>query len=84
MQTENIYEEMALKELRNIPINSQPYVIKILRSLRGSIAAESISHKKLAKGSELCGIWKDNRSAEEIISDIQSHRTGFGGREVDI
>ena len=84
MQTENIYEEMVLKELRNIPINSQPYVIKILRSLRGSIAAESIAYKKLTKGSELCGIWKDNHSAEEIISDIQLHRTGFGGREVDI
>lgn len=25
----------------------------------------------------LCGIWKDDRSTEEIIADIYSSRTGF-------
>ncbi|MCL0066153.1 hypothetical protein M1N79_04685 [Dehalococcoidia bacterium] len=29
------------------------------------------------EGTVLCGIWKDDRSAEEIIGDIYSSRTGF-------
>ncbi|MCL0088823.1 hypothetical protein M1O54_00410 [Dehalococcoidia bacterium] len=28
------------------------------------------------EGTGLCGIWKDDRSAEEIIGDIYSSRTG--------
>ena len=32
--------------------------------------------------SGLCGIWEDERSPEEIINDIYSHRTGFGNRQV--
>ncbi len=34
--------------------------------------------------SGLCGIWKDERSSEEIIDDIYSHRTGFGNRQVKL
>ena len=30
----------------------------------------------------LCGIWEDDRNAEEIIKDIYSNRTGF--KEVKI
>ena len=28
-----------------------------------------------SKESGLCGIWKDDRSAEEILEDIRTHRT---------
>lgn len=31
-----------------------------------------------------CGAWQDDRSAVEIIADIENHRTGFGGRRVDL
>ena len=31
---------------------------------------------------ELLGTWKDNRTAEEIIKDIYSHRTG--GRDIQL
>ena len=41
-----------------------------------------ISLKKSEQTSGLCGIWPDDKSAEEIIDDIHKHRTGFGGREV--
>ena len=34
--------------------------------------------------SGLCGIWQDERTSEEIIKDIYSHRTGFGNREVEL
>jgi hypothetical protein len=35
-------------------------------------------------GTELCGSWKDKRSVEEIINDIENSRTGFGNREVKL
>ncbi len=84
MQTKSKYEEMILKELREIPIVSQPQIIKILQSLKKSInAAKKIPTAKDST-SELCGIWEDDRNADEIINDIQIHRTGFGGRGVEL
>jgi hypothetical protein len=84
MQTQSKYEEMILKELREIPTVSQPQIIKILRSLRKSInAVKKIPTEKYSE-SGLCGIWVDDRNAEEIINDIQAHRTGFGGRGVEL
>jgi phosphoribosylformylglycinamidine (FGAM) synthase PurS component len=35
---------------------------------------------KAVKRTGLCGIWQDERSAEEIISEIKNARTGFGNR----
>jgi len=72
MQSENKYEEMALKELRGIPKKSQHQVIKILRSLRASINTSHTLKKETMGGSGLCGIWKDSRDAEEIIADIKA------------
>ncbi len=40
--------------------------------------------KRKATVSGLCGLWKDDRSPEEIINEIYSHRTRFGGRKVDL
>jgi hypothetical protein len=84
MQTRNKYEEMVLKELRDIPGRSQPQVLKILRSLRASIFASMTTREDTTKETGLCGIWKDKRDAKEIIDDIEKNRTGFGGREVEI
>jgi|GEM_PF-1355890 len=39
-------------------------------------------HKTADSG--LCGIWKDERTPEEIIADIHSHRTGFGNRQITL
>ncbi len=36
------------------------------------------------ESSGLCGIWKDERSADEIVEDIYAHRTGFGKRKVEL
>ena len=84
MQTENKYEEMALKELRGIPKRSQPQAIKILRSLRESINISNSPKEAKERGSGICGIWDDSRSPEEIIADIKTHRSGFGGREIEL
>jgi hypothetical protein len=59
-----------------------PQVLKIVRSIKESLSVGRITSKKREQTSGLCGIWQDDRSAEEIIEDIRKHRTGFGGREV--
>jgi len=84
MQTKTKYEEMALKELRGMPGDSLPQVLKILRSLREGITAVRMGGKKKPEVSGLCGIWVDERDAEQIIEEIHSHRTGFGGRRVEL
>lgn len=84
MQTKTKYEEMALKELRGMPGESLPQVLKILRSLREGISAAKMGGKIKPKESGLCGIWVDEREADEIIEEIHSHRTGFGGRRVEL
>lgn len=81
MQTKTKYEEMVIKELRKIPEDSMPQVVKILRTLK----SVSVSTKKeRIKESRLCGIWRDKRNAEEIIEEIHSHRSGFGGRRIKL
>lgn len=84
MQTKTKYEETALKELRQIPTESWPQVMNIIRSLKETIFAAKVAKKEKAKESGLCGIWKDDKSADEIIKDIHAHRTGFGERKIDL
>lgn len=84
METKTEYEEMVLKEIRGIPDNAHPHVLKMLRTLKESILAVDTSKRTKVDKSELCGIWKDNRSAEDIIKDIHEHRTGYGGRGVSL
>lgn len=59
-------------------------VIKILHSLKESFMAIKIKKTNVKKSSGICGIWEDERSAYEIINDIHSCRTGFGGREIKL
>lgn len=40
--------------------------------------------KRLEKRTGFCGSWEDERTADEIIYDIYSHRTGFGKREINL
>jgi len=83
MENRAEYEKMILKEVREMPGEVLPQVVKIIHSLKESVLSVKVPHKKgEAKGSGLCGIWNDDRSASEIIKDIHLHRTGFGGRKV--
>jgi hypothetical protein len=84
MQTKTKYEEMVLKELRGIPDESIPQIVKILHSIKEGISAARGIKKKGAVKSGICGIWTDDRSADDIIHDIHAHRTGFGGRRVEL
>jgi hypothetical protein len=57
----------------------------MLRSLREGV--KSVVRHKAAADTErtgLCGVWKDERPAEEIIADITAHRSGYGRRKVEL
>lgn len=73
MQVTN-YEEMILSELRGFPDNMLPNILKIIKILKESISPAEIPHKPDFGESGFCGIWEDERSAEEIIEDIYSSR----------
>jgi len=52
--------------------------------LRLKSEIETLKREEKRRSTGFCGIWKDERSADEIIDDIYSHRTGFGGRKIDL
>ena len=83
METRTEYEKMILKDVREMPGEVLPQVVKIIHSLKESVLSVQVRHRKeKTKGSGLCGIWEDERSAGEIIKDIRLHRTGFGSGKV--
>ncbi|MCZ7401510.1 MAG: hypothetical protein O8C61_04740 [Candidatus Methanoperedens sp.] len=84
MQTKSKYETLILNEIKEIPDEALPMVIKILQTLKETLVTVKSKKKIQKKSSGLCGIWKDNRNADEIIDDIHSFRTGFGGREIKL
>ncbi|OGP11920.1 MAG: hypothetical protein A2055_01810 [Deltaproteobacteria bacterium GWA2_47_9] len=85
METRTEYEKMILKDVREMPGEVLPQVVKIIHSLKESVLSVKVTHKKgTAIGSGICGIWEDERSAAEIIKDIRLQRTGFGCRKVSL
>jgi len=88
MKTQTKYEEIILKEIRNLPPPVLPQAVKILRSLREGVksVAGRVGRKSAAdtKRTGFCGVWKDNRTADEILADITAHRSGYGQRRVDL
>ena len=57
-------------------------VFPIETSGKEETVSENLEEELDASG--LCGLWVDERSSEEIIDDIYSHRTGFGNRQVKL
>lgn len=85
MKTQTKYEEIILNEIRSMPTPLLPQALKMLRSLKEGVmsVARQRGAIEVAK-TGFCGAWQDDRSAEEIIADIEAHRSGFGGRRVDL
>jgi hypothetical protein len=88
MRTQTKYEEIILEEIRTLPPPVLPQAIKMLRSLREGvkIVAGRSGRKTVADVARtgFCGIWKDDRPADEIIADITAHRSGYGRRKVEL
>jgi len=85
MKTQTKYEEIILSEIRSLPPPVLPQAVKMLRLLKEGVKSTA---KAKGSGHELktgfCGAWNDARHADEIIADIITHRSGFGGRKVDL
>lgn len=84
MKTQTRYEEIILDEIRKLPSETLPYAFKMLRSLRGGLSTVSKNQLNTGQDTGFCGKWQDDRSAEEIISDIQACRSGFGSRDIEL
>jgi len=85
MKTQTKYEEMILNEIRTLPLPVLPQALGILRFLKNGVLRVS-PHMVTAneKGTGFCGSWQDGRTADEIILDITAHRSGYGGRKLDL
>lgn len=85
MKTQTKYEEIILNEIRTLPIPVLPQALKILRSLKKGVQSVARNQPSGNTGKTgLCGLWQDERSAEEIIADIKAHRSGYGRRKVEL
>jgi hypothetical protein len=85
MKTETKYEEMFLNEIRTIPMPMLPQALKMLRLLKKGVLSAT-KHQAVADTVKtgFCGKWQDDKTANEIVTDIATHRSGFGGRRVQL
>lgn len=85
MRTQTKYEEMILSEIRTLPLPVLPQALGILRILKDGVLRVS-THRVTTneKSTGFCGSWQDGRTADEIIIDIVNHRSGYGGRKVEL
>ncbi len=63
------YEKIIINEIKDIPEDALPQVIQFLQSLK-----KALKDRTRKSESGLCGIWNDQRDANEIIENIYSHR----------
>ena len=82
MQTKISHEEEILREIRNFPESALPKILKLIQFFKNELLEQRLEEKRKSTG--FCGIWEDDRPADEIIDDIYSHRTGFGGRRIEL
>jgi hypothetical protein len=85
MRTQTKYEEIILNEIRALPMPVLPQALKMLRSLKEGVLSVA-KHQPATDTAKtgFCGVWQDNRTADEIVTDIVTHRSGFGGRRVHL
>lgn len=85
MKTQTRYEEMFLSEIRELPVLVLPQALKMLWSLKEGVLSVAKHHSVVNfEKTGFCGLWQDERSVDEIIEEIATHRSGFGDRRVDL
>ena len=62
-----------------------PQTLKMLRLLKEGVLSAS-KHQAVTGSAKtgFCGRWQDDRTDDEIVTDINTHRTGFGRRRVQL
>jgi hypothetical protein len=82
MQSKTSHEKEILGEIKNLPQSALSKILKLIQFYKNELLEEKSEEKRKTTG--FCGIWEDERSADEIIDDIYSHRTGFGSRKIEL
>lgn len=83
MNSTSTYDEI-IKLINEIPKELLPKLASVINSFKKSFSLNNRNIELKSGESGLCGIWEDERNAEEIIYDIYTSRTGFGKREVTL
>ena len=84
MKTQTKYEEIFLSEIRSLPMPVLPQALKMLRLFKESMLNVTKPHSSVQPVTGFCGAWCDDRNSDEIIDDIVAHRSGFGGRGIEL
>ena len=84
MQTRAYYENQISKNIHSLDYESLKKFYLLTISFKDIFT--KTEEKTLANNQStgFCGCWTDDRSADEIIKDIESSRTGFGDREIEL
>jgi hypothetical protein len=85
LKTLSRYEEILLNEIRTISMPVLPQALKMLRLLKEGVLSAS-KHQAVTNSVKtgFCGGWQDDRTEDEIVTEITTHRTGFGHRRVQL
>lgn len=83
MNSTSTYDEI-IKAINEIPKELLPKLASVINSFKKSFSQNNKIIKSNSGESGLCGIWADERNADEIINDIYTSRTGYGKREVNL
>ena len=84
MNTRAYYENLILRNIREIPDNYLPVLHNLFNSLGDIFKAKDNKNPEKIISTGFCGVWEDSRTADEIIADIENSRTGYGSREIEI
>ncbi|MCC6549024.1 MAG: hypothetical protein IT279_03025 [Ignavibacteriaceae bacterium] len=71
-------------DIKNLPPEIIPQAGVILRTLISTYDAANREANQVSLRETLSGIWKDERSADEIIDEIHEARSGYGRRDVEL
>ncbi|MFH1051820.1 MAG: hypothetical protein V1779_12940 [bacterium] len=83
MNTRTYYENLILRNIKKMPDNYLPALYNIFNTFSDMFKINDNNREKI-KSTGFCGAWEDNRTAEEIIADIENSRTGYGNREIEL
>ena len=84
MNTRTYYENLIFRNIKNMPDNYLPALYNFFNSFSDIFKIHDNNNQEKIKSTGFCGVWKDKRSADEIIADIENARTGYGNREIEL
>ena len=72
MATRTLFEKRILKEIQDIPEYAQEKLEKLIRFFKLELLGAPPEKERREKLLALAGSWEDDRSAEEIITEIHA------------